>query len=135
MRKILLFFLLGVTGCIGWGDMQKSRKLSGNYYLFAMDSDIENMNLSESDDRIGFTPIVDKVVYAAGINDKYIIVKQHPNNDRSTTNYYILPLKGSANYRTNNGLMGPLTLQQFNQIEKELDIATLPFTIVYKELE
>ncbi|MGZ3819633.1 MAG: hypothetical protein ACXVB6_03505, partial [Mucilaginibacter sp.] len=82
-----------------------------------------------------YTPIVEATVFAEGNNKEYIIIKQHPGNDRKVINYFILPISKKIGTINNFGLMGPLTLEKFNQKKKKLKIEKLDFTIVYRDLE
>jgi len=108
----------------------------GNYYLVAPDLD-EQTSLSYHDpkDSLVYPSIIEATVFAVGYNKNYIIAKQHPNGDKHITNYFILPVKSGFNWKDNNGLLGPLTLNQFNQKTLELNIKSIQFTIDYKDLE
>ncbi|MBK9282761.1 MAG: DUF3997 domain-containing protein [Sphingobacteriaceae bacterium] len=76
-----------------------------------------------------------------GYNDKYMIVKQYPRTfpnapNKTIINYYILPFKKGMNWRTKNGLIGPLTESEFKEKRKELGISDeLIFSKVLKDLE
>ena len=74
-------------------------------------------------------------VFAAGWNDEYIIVKQHPmgpgaaSSDRSVTNWYIVRI-------SDDNVFGPLTEDEFVAKRVELGVpGTLSFTRVFKNLE
>jgi hypothetical protein len=116
--------------------MSTERRLFGNYYLTAPDDDSQlALTYKEPGDTDGYSGIIEQTVFAVGFSKEYIIAKQHPAN-KAITNYYILPVH--SNKRTwgdNHGLIGPLTLEEFERKEKELMIKNLDFTIVYKDLE
>lgn len=74
-------------------------------------------------------------VFAAGWNDEYIIVKQHPmgpgaaSPDRSVANWYIIRI-------SDDNVFGPLTEDEFVAKRTELGVPeTLAFARVFKELE
>jgi hypothetical protein len=105
----------------------------GNYYLTAPDTEDQlSLSYHEPVDEDNYNVIIDAKVFAIGYNEKYMIVKQHPRTfpnppDTAKTNYYILPLRKGMNWRAKNGLMGPLSLQQFNDKKKVLNIENLVF--------
>lgn len=126
-----------LSGCIGGLGFVTEDHILGNYYLVAPDDDIQlSLSYHEPSDGDNYGTFIIGTVFAVGYNEKYIIVKQHPNNNRNVTNYFILPLIKGFNWRTNNGLLGPLTLDQFNEKRKELNIPdSLKFTIVKDNLK
>jgi len=141
MRKKIACFIalcLLYTSC----GLVINENIFGNYYLVASDTN-EDLCLSyhESCDGGIYGTVVTPTVFAIGYNENYIIVKQHPRAfpnppDKSITNFYILPVKNGFNWRTNNGLLGPLTFDQFNQKRKELNIPnSLNFTKEMKDLK
>jgi hypothetical protein len=136
-KIISLFIICLLSGCIGGLGFVTKDHICGNYYLVAPDDDVQlSLSYHEPTDGDNYGTFITETVFAVGYNEKYIIVKQHPNNNRSITNYFILPLIKGFNWRTNNGLIGPLTLEQFNEKRKELNIPdSLKFTIVKDNLK
>jgi len=137
--SVLLLFCTAVfSSC---QDFVVEQRIIENYYLTASDElDGTALSYHEPIDGSNYGTIIDATVFAAGVDNRYMIVKQHPRNfpnpsDKSITNYYILPLKARMDWRTKNGLIGPLTLEQFNAKRKQLDISGIKFTTVLKELE
>ena len=145
MKRIVLYLLIlnCITGC---GGFAVKEKIIDNYYLIALD-ETEQMSLDyieeEYSDILGGTnypTIINSTVFGVGFNDKYMIIEQHPRVfpypcDKSITNYYILPIKKGMNWRTKNGLIGPLSKDQFNQKRKELNIENISFTHFIKDFE
>ncbi|WP_293050947.1 DUF3997 domain-containing protein [Paludibacter sp.] len=130
MRNTVLFCSLI---CIIYScDFAIKKHVVDHYYLIAADV-VDDLELNYREEEVNNSgTIIDAMVFAIGYNDKYMIVKQHPRTfpnppDTAKTNYYILPLRKGMNWRTRNGLMGPLTLQQFNDKCKELNIVNIPF--------
>ena len=73
---------------------------------------------------------------SVGFNKDYIIAKQHPNDNRNTTNYFIVPVNPKKRVWGNYfGTIGPLTLNQFNDKIAELHIDNIKFSITEKSLE
>jgi hypothetical protein len=141
MAKIFFctIILLMFAGCMG---LAMKENFFGNYYLVATDK-IEDLSLcyhANSDGDI-YGDIIQATVFAIGYNEKYIIAKQHPRTfphppNKAITNYFILPLKQGMDWKTKNGLIGPLSLEQFNEKRKQLNIPdSLKFTIEKKSLQ
>ncbi|MDR2809097.1 MAG: DUF3997 domain-containing protein [Tannerellaceae bacterium] len=93
----------------------------------------------ENGDYIG---VAGSTVFAAGYNDDFIIVKQHPlscltmNVNRNVTNYYIIPLKYKVHDWPYENRIGPLSEKEFQAKRKELKIPdSLTFTRTFKKLE
>ncbi len=129
----MLFLATLLFSCNGL----KNEHITERYYLVAVDSR-EDMSLgySVNNNNSSFVDVVGETVFAVGYNDKYIILKQHPANNRNTTKYYIVPIYKSFNYSPENGVIGALTIEQFNEKRKELHIPdSLKFTIVQDDLK
>lgn len=133
MKKIYLAYLILLVLC-GCGFAIKEN-IIGNYYLIANDTG-EQLGLSYCDpkDVSGCIGITEGTVFSVGHNKDYIIAKQHPNNDRKIINYFILPTR-PKNKSSNFGLEGPLNLMDFEEKRKKLNITSIKFDIVYKELQ
>lgn len=134
-----IFVLFAVASlfqsCIG---SAYDKKLNAGYYLSAIDVK-EDMSIGFQDGDYGIG-IISATVFAVGQNDDFIIVKQHPRlfsseMDKSVTMYFIVPLKMKINKTQEKNIYGPLTKEEFEQKRKELNIESLDFTIVFKELE
>jgi hypothetical protein len=133
MKKIIL--LMVVSLCCSCQQPDTLRQITGDYFLIAIDSE-EQLALSWQDPHGSmYFPIVESTVFAVGYDENYIVAKQHPKDLIDITNYFILPIKNVAADTSINGLIGPLTLHEFEQKRKELNLEQLKFTIVYKDLE
>lgn len=125
---IAILTLLTFIGC---PDFVVKEKICGNYYLVASDAESEIfLAYHEPDDNSCYYGVIEKKVFAVGYDDSYIIAKQRMAN-KIITNYFILPIKKKMDWK-NTGLIGPLTLDQFNKKKQELRISPdLDFTILY----
>ena len=137
---LYLIILISFSSCSGF---ILKEKIVDNYYLIATDIE-EQLDLSyyEPTDKNGCVSVIEATVFAVGFTDNYIVAKQHPyifpnavNN--KITNYFILPInKKGEHFKGNLSLIGPLTLKQFNEKEKELGITfDLKFTIEKSNLK
>ncbi|MDR0506007.1 MAG: hypothetical protein LBH32_04195 [Dysgonamonadaceae bacterium] len=123
--------------CCWWKPYRYAEHLTDMYYL--IESEDTGLSLCKDDDIDdgGWLIIIGQTVYAAGYNNDVIIVKQHPHEfskliDKTITNYYILPIKNNPK----NEAIGPLTLKQFNDKRKELNVPdSLQFTIEFEKLK
>lgn len=124
-----------LQSCIGSAHYEK---LNAGYYLLAIDVK-EDMLMGFQDGDYGIG-VIGATIFAAGQNDGFIIAKQHPevsptSMNKEVTNYYIIPLKRKVSQSPEKNIYGPLTLEEFKQKRKELNIEDLDFTIVFKDLE
>ena len=153
MRKIiclLCFCILLFNSCIGGFGFIFKKHLFGNYYLIATD-DIEDCCLShhKETDENNWGEVIEPTVFAVGFNSHYLIAKQyyHPfydtdtplsssystyeviRPDKNNIRYYILPIKEDMNWRTLNGLLGPLSYDDFEAKRRELGISDIEFSV------
>ncbi|HEX7412467.1 MAG TPA: hypothetical protein VF411_00375 [Bacteroidia bacterium] len=87
MKTIIAIILisLALTGCQGFA---YQKELIDNYYLVASD-DYEQMSLSynNSDGGGNFSHLVLQTVFEAKWNDRFIVIKTHPQNLRESLKY------------------------------------------------
>lgn len=137
-RFIPLLLSCVLVACINDGQPIYEKQLNGSYYLDAVD-EYKEMSIGIQDGQIGIG-VIKATVFAVGQTDAFIIAKQHPldnkrNIDKSTTNYFIIPLKQKISKATDDNYYGPLSFVEFNSKRKTLGIEAIPFTIVFSELE
>jgi hypothetical protein len=95
--------------------------LVGPYRLNAIDVD-EQMSVcydlgGDAVGRIGET------VFAVGWDDRYIVAKQHPKNDRRVTNYFYLDMsRDGPTADPSRSVTGPLSAAEFNAKKAELGL-------------
>ena len=135
MKTKALILVLFLSGCIGFA---VNENIIGNYYWVATDVG-DNLALSyhEAADGDNYSFIISPTVFAIGYNEKYIIAKQHPRSfsdapDKNISNYYVLPLKEGIDWKTKNGLIGPLTLKEFHDERNKLSI---PDELVFSKIK
>lgn len=140
--KINYFILAIISFLQSCESLAFKEHLVGNYYLVASDDEHQlGLGYHTSEDEDTFGEIVPATVFAVGFNENYFILKQHPYifakpPKTNITNFYILRNQKSFNFRTREGVYGPLTYDQFTLKRHELGIPdSLSFNIVYKDLE
>jgi hypothetical protein len=77
---------------------------------------------------------VDPRVFAVGWNKHYVVAKQHPNGDRTVTNFFVIDATLESD-RSERGdvVRGPLTEAEFQSLSRQLDLP--PFTKVLASLQ
>ena len=129
-------FLGLFQGCDGFFT---NEHLFWNYYLTATDvEDDLALSYHRTEDGSNYGGIIPATVFATGYNKKYIIVKQHPkvfsrSSNKKIINYFILPIYDGFNYTTLNGLIGPITEDQF--VIKRHDLGIPDSLSFFKEYE
>ena len=135
-RAIFLILTIWLIAFLGCQDLAVKENITGNYYLVAAD-EIEGTALSYHVNEVdgpNYSSLIESAVFGVGYNDRYMIVEQHPRTfpnspNKKIINYYILPLKEGMDWKSKNGLIGPLSLQQFKDERKVLNIPeNLTFT-------
>lgn len=95
---------------------------SGPYALLWIDKP-GNVSLSYDLGSGSWAGRVEPQVFAVGANDHYIVVKQHPIQNKLGVDYYIV-LRGedSMSADPKKVVLGPLTTEQFNLESKRLNL-------------
>jgi hypothetical protein len=106
----------------------------GHYYLINLEDGCKMLSYQDSTTSV-YPEIISESVFAVGYNKNYIIAKQHPGNYRNITKYFIIPITHKFDWRTNNGMIGPLTLEEFNKKQKDLNLEKIEFKIYDKNLD
>ena len=138
LKFIPIVMICGLSACIWDGSSTYEKQLNGPYYLDAYDDYNEmSIGIEDKEIRVG---VIKATVFAVGQTDQFIVAKQHPldesrNIDKSITNYFIIPLNQKISKAIDGNYFGPLSLNEFNEKRHELGMESVPFTIVFKELE
>jgi hypothetical protein len=121
--------VLGFAGC----GFVHDEKITGPYRLVAIDVS-EQMSVCytlKKGDCIGRIP---ETVFSVGWNDRFIVAKQHPSNNRSVTNYFILEMaRDSKLADPSASVTGPLAATAFE--ERMASLALPPFTKTIEALK
>lgn len=105
----------------------------GPYALLWIDT-AENISICRDLGGGSWIGRVDSTVFAVGWDGRYLVAKQHPNNDRSTTRYFIVDSKNDSDYADQTEVvMGPLTAAEFQR--KNIDLHLPTFSKVLRSLQ
>lgn len=139
MKQVLIlfcFFIFFIPGCF---NQRYKKDLINGYALYAYDTN-EDMTLMHFD-KYGGLEIISPTVFSVGYNEDFIIAKQHPTiypakENKSITNYFIVPLKKAVKWTDQDIGIGPLTEIGFIEMRKKLNVAdTLTFSIIYDDVK
>ena len=119
---LLALLSLSLTAC---GYPVRREKLEAGYVLLAIDRP-EGLRICYEIPKscIGGTP---STVSRVGWNKHYIVAEQHPNNNKTISNYWIIDLTvpGSAM----SSVTGPLTNEVFEKKTRELGLPSLSLKV------
>ena len=97
---------------------------AGAYALLWIDT-TENVSLCRDLGEGSWHGIVDSTVFAVGWDERYLVAKQHPNNDRSTTNYFIVDVRNNLAHRGATEItIGPITASEYQKRSVEMKLPT-----------
>jgi hypothetical protein len=126
---VFLFAALLLSGCGFVHDEQ----LTGPYRLIAVDT-LDQMSVSYRLPDGAAVGRISETVFSVGWNNRYIVAKQHPNNDRSITNFYYLDISRDSTYADPSlSVTGPLTEAEF--VRKRSELGLPEFTRTVKSLQ
>jgi len=110
----------------------------GRYTLVAV-ARLTAMNLSYNEGEY-FTQLVGPTIYAVGANERYVVVKQHPLDDktgipnRAITHFYLIArISSDEADERQKGIRGPLTKAEFDNLSKTFSLPQ--FSKIFPELE
>jgi hypothetical protein len=128
---VLVMLSFALVGCLWTEDPELH--LSGPYVLrnaFAGGSTYLAYRQGES--TIGR---VQDTVVAAGVDEKHVIVKRHPNGNAAVTEYYIVDRSKDRFYAEPSvAVVGPLDVEQFSAKRREMNVSpALGFTVDFQD--
>jgi hypothetical protein len=129
--RLLLAFISGIVLALnlaGCGFVH-DEKIVGPYRLAAIDV-FEQMGVCytvEKGDCIGRIP---ETVFSVGWNDRFIVAKQHPSNNKLVTNYFILEIARDGQLASPSAsVTGPLSAAAFEKMAASLGLPQFTKTI------
>ena len=118
-----------VSGC-GYGH---DEHITGPYRLIAVDVD-KQMSISYDLGDGSAIGRIDETVFAFGYDKRFIVAKQHPDGDRSVTNYFYLDMTKDSKYADpSDSVIGPLTKTEFAAEAKRLNLPEFTRTLTALE--
>jgi hypothetical protein len=141
MRIACSVACLTLAGCFGLFD-SASNTIIGRYKVAWIDLQEQQFICEVSEESsTNCVTLVHEYVFAVGHDDNFIIAKQHPTSgfengfkiNSSVTNYYIIDTKRQEN-KNFKKVIGPLTMEQFDQKRKELKIERIKFEMIYPDV-
>lgn len=130
-RTVLL--ATGLSAILGGCGFVHDEQLVGPYRLIAVDTE-DDLDLSyrlPGGDAIGRVPAT---VFAVGWNDRYLVAKQHPSNNRSITNYYVVDQsKDGPLIDPSKTVAGPMSAAEYERASRELGLPGFSLTVASLE--
>jgi hypothetical protein len=77
--------------------------------------------------------LVHWTVFSVGSNDRYIVVKQHPNGNKAVTSYFIVDKSEALQTDPVRAVLGPLTQAEFSAQARSIKLPK--FTKILNSLE
>jgi hypothetical protein len=119
-----LFLLAGMllSGC----GFVHDEHIIGPYRLSAIDID-QQMSVCYEQASGGCIGRIDETVFAVGADARYIVAQQHPSDDRTVTNYFILVIANDSAFADpSQSVIGPLSAAAYR--DKAQSLRLPPFT-------
>ena len=105
----------------------------GPYELLWIDLPYQLSLSYDLDRNNGSIGLVDWTVFSVGSNDRYIVVKQHPNGNKAVTSYFIVDKSEALPTDPVRAVLGPLTQAEFSAKARSIQLPK--FTKVLNSLE
>ena len=128
MTTRFTWLLLPAVLLSGCGEVHREH-LVGPYDLCAIDIS-EQMSVYYGLKDGGGVDRIDQTVFSVGWNNRYIVAKQHPGNNRSVTNYFYLDMtKDGPLVDPSVCVVGPLSETEFSRKQAELGLPPFERTL------
>ncbi len=122
---ICIALVLPVAGC----GFVHDEMITGPYRLVAIDNS-EQMSVCYTLKKCDCIGRISETVFSVGWNDRFIVAKQHPSNNRSITNYFILEMaRDSQLADPSASVTGPLSAAAFEKKVASLGLPSFTKTI------
>lgn len=124
--------LMGVLLVSGCGFVHDEH-ITGPYRLIAVDMD-NQMSISYDLGDGSAVGRINETVFAFGFDERFIVAKQHPNGDRSVTNFFYLDMNKDSKYaEPSDSVTGPLTEKEFESESTRLNLPKFSRTLTALE--
>jgi hypothetical protein len=131
-RYLIFLVMIGSLSSCGLFDSGVEWR-GGPYALLWIDTS-DNTSINFDLGGGSFIGRVDSTVFAVGWDGRYLVAKQHPDNDRNQINYFIVDSKNDGPYVDPDKVVtGPFTALEFQRRSNEMKLPK--FTKVLKSLE
>jgi hypothetical protein len=116
------------SGCFAWFDFGVEWR-DGPYALTWVDS-YGSMSLSYQTEPRSYATLVGPEVFSVGSDQRYVVAEQHPDGNKSMTNYFIIDKASHPDWRDlNKTILGPLGEETFAAKRAELKLPVFSKTI------
>src|SRR4051812_21959342 len=127
----IIFFIFYISFMLSGCGLAVKEIIVDNYYLVAPDVD-EQLSIGMA---TSYNDVIDililPTVYEIGNNKRFIIAKQHPENNKNITNYFIIDILNKDGHKSS--VIGPLTYEQYIYSREKLNVPEeITFTNIKK---
>jgi hypothetical protein len=136
MAQLLRYFAVCMTTGLmsSCGLFDSGVEWRGGAYALVWIDTAENLSVCRKLAGGNWIGRVDSTVFAVGWDGRYLVAKQHPDNDRSKTNYFIVDAGNDTDYADpGKVVVGPLSTAEFQRKSAELHLPA--FSKVLKSLQ
>lgn len=128
------FFLVATALLSSCGLFDSGVEWRGGPYALLWIDTPENISICRDLGGGSWIGLIDSTVFAVGWDGRYLVAKQHPHNERSTTNYFIVDSKNDSDYADQaKVVIGPLSATEFQR--KSIDLHLPKFSKVLSSLQ
>jgi hypothetical protein len=125
VMKLVLAFFGPITALAGCGLPVGDEQIDGPYRLFAADN-MEQMHICYDLGDGGCIGRIAQTVFAVGWDESHIVAARHPNNDRSSVEYFYIVRADDGPYVDPTvTVRGPFDAQSFDQEKQRLGLPEL----------
>jgi len=118
-----------LSGC----GLVHDEQIVGPYRLSAIDID-EQMGVCYEQRSGGCIGRIDETVFAVGADARFVVAKQHPSNDRTVVNYFIIVIANDSELADpSKSVIGPLSEAAYRDKSQSLRLPTFTRTIASLE--
>ena len=132
MKRFLLgLIVIGASGCalIDSGTPWKS-----DPYMLQWIDDPNSVSLLQAFDSKLSAELIPSQVFSVGIDDHYLVVKQHPGGNKRVTNFYVVLRSQEKHDRFDpQALLGPMNADEFTARSKSMNLPLFTKTLTSLE--
>lgn len=125
-RYALLALFPLIPGCYL---LDSGTEWRGGPYRLGWIDDPKAVTLSFAGENDQLLERIDRVVYAVGWNGRYLVAKQHPDGNRSVTNYFIIDSANDSAADPARAVTGPLDEAAFRNMTEKLRLPAFSKTL------
>ena len=122
-----------VASCFASCGFVHDEEIVGPYRLIAVDTDSQ-MSVSYDVGNGSTVGRIPETVFSIGYDQRYIVAKQHPDDNRTIINFFYLDMTKDSGYaNSKDSVVGPLTEREYSVASAQLGLPSFSRTITHLE--